>query len=92
MHEFGAMVTIELHEDAARFSEALQLFAISASLGSTESLVWPGRLINPRDLTAEERQWAGVSERTARLSIGIEDIDDLIADLQQALTSGTATQ
>jgi cystathionine beta-lyase/cystathionine gamma-synthase len=92
MHEFGAMVAIELHEDAARFSEALQLFAISASLGSTESLVWPGRLINPRDLTAEERQWAGVSERTARLSIGIEDVDDLIADLQQALTSGTTSK
>lgn len=87
MHEFGAMVTVELREDAARFSEALQLFAISASLGSTESLVYPGRLINPRDLGAEERRWAGISERTARLSIGIEDADDLIADLQQALTS-----
>jgi len=93
MHEFGAMVTIELHEDAARFSEALQLFAISASLGSTESLVWPGRLINPRDLSAQERQWAGISERTARLSIGIEDADDLIEDLQQALTTcGTASK
>jgi cystathionine beta-lyase/cystathionine gamma-synthase len=85
MHEFGAMVTIELREDAARFSEALQLFAISASLGSTESLVWPGRLINPRDLSAQERQWAGISERTARLSIGIEDADDLLDDLRQAL-------
>jgi cystathionine beta-lyase/cystathionine gamma-synthase len=93
MHEFGAMVTVELREDAARFSEALQLFAISASLGSTESLVWPGRLINPRDLSAQERLWAGISERTARLSIGIEDADDLIADLQQALaTSGTASK
>jgi cystathionine beta-lyase/cystathionine gamma-synthase len=93
MHDFGAMVTIELREDAARFAEALQLFAISASLGSTESLVWPGRLINPRDFSAQERQWAEVSERTARLSIGIEDADDLIADLQQALaTSGTASK
>ena len=92
MHEFGAMVTMELREDAARFSEALQLFAISASLGSTESLVWPGRLINPRDFSAQERQWAGISERTARLSIGIEDADDLIEDLRQALTSGTASR
>jgi cystathionine beta-lyase/cystathionine gamma-synthase len=92
MQEFGAMVTIELREDAARFSEALQLFAISASLGSTESLVWPGRLINPRDFSAQERQWAGISERTARLSIGIEDADDLIEDLRQALTSGTASE
>jgi cystathionine beta-lyase/cystathionine gamma-synthase len=85
MRDFGAMVSIELREDAARFSEALQLFAISASLGSTESLVWPGRLINPRDLSAQEREWAGISERTVRLSIGIEDADDLIEDLRQAL-------
>jgi len=93
MHEFGAMVTVELREDAARFSESLQLFAISASLGSTESLVWPGRLINPRDFSAQERQWAGISESTARLSIGIEDADDLIEDLRRALaTSGTASK
>jgi O-acetylhomoserine/O-acetylserine sulfhydrylase-like pyridoxal-dependent enzyme len=44
-------------------------------------------------LSAQERLWAGISERTARLSIGIEDADDLIADLQQALaTSGTASK
>ena len=94
MHEFGAMVAIEMREDgmADRFSEALKLFPISASLGSTESLVYPGRLINPRDLTATERQWAGISDRTVRLSIGIEDADDLIADLQQALTSGIASK
>ena len=95
MHEFGAMVAIEMREDgmADRFSEALKLFPISASLGSTESLAYPGRLINPRDLTATERQWAGISDRTVRLSIGIEDADDLIADLQQALAiSGTTSE
>src|SRR5688572_8973068 len=95
MHEYGAMVTIELRADgmADRFSEALKLFAISASLGSTESLVYPGRLINPRDFTAPERQWSEISERTARLSIGIEDVGDLIADLEQALAiSGTASK
>ena len=94
MREFGAMVAIEMQEEgmADRFSEALKLFPISASLGSTESLTWPGRLINPRDLTAMERQWAGISNRTVRLSIGIEDVDDLIADLRQALTSGTASK
>jgi cystathionine beta-lyase/cystathionine gamma-synthase len=87
MHDFGGMVTLEMREDgmAERFSEALQLFSISASLGSTESLVYPGRLIYPRDLSAAERSWAGISERTVRLSIGIEDGDDLLADLQQAL-------
>lgn len=88
MHDFGTMVTIELAGDAdvaTHFAEALQLFTISASLGSTESLVLPGRLMRPRDLNDQERQWAGISDNTVRLSIGIEDSDDLIADLQQAL-------
>ena len=88
MHDFGAMVTITLHGDAAdarRFCESLQLFAISASLGSTESLVQPGQLMRPRDLSNEEKTWAAISDSTIRLSIGIEDGDDLIADLAQAL-------
>jgi cystathionine beta-lyase/cystathionine gamma-synthase len=66
-------------------AEALQLFAISASLGSTESLIQPGQLMRPRDLTDQEREWAAISDTTMRLSIGIEDADDLIADLAQAL-------
>lgn len=88
MHDFGTIVTLDLHGDAAaasRFSESLQLFAISASLGSTESLVQPGQLMRPRDLSTEEKGWAGISDSTIRLSIGIEDCDDLIADLTQAL-------
>jgi cystathionine beta-lyase/cystathionine gamma-synthase len=91
MRDFGSMVTLQLHDaDAAdRFSEALKLFAISASLGSTESLVQPGRLMMPRDLGAAEREWADVSERTVRLSIGIEDADDLIADLEHALAAAS---
>ena len=87
MHDFGTLVTVELAEgvDAARFCEALSYFAISASLGSTESLVQPGQLMRPRDLNEQERAWAGVTDQTVRLSIGLEDPDDLIADLQQAL-------
>lgn len=87
MQDFGTIVTIELDAkvDAARFSEALDYFAISASLGSTESLVQPGQLMRPRDLNEQERAWAGVTNQTIRLSIGLEDSDDLIADLAQAL-------
>jgi cystathionine beta-lyase/cystathionine gamma-synthase len=88
MHDFGAMVTFDIDGDTAKartFAEALQLFAISASLGSTESLVQPGQLMRPRDLNDQERAWAGVSDTTMRLSLGIEDPDDLIADLAQAL-------
>jgi cystathionine beta-lyase/cystathionine gamma-synthase len=92
MHDCGTLVAVDLREDAManRFSEALRLFAISASLGSTESLVQPGRLMSPRDLSAAERQWAGVTDRTVRLSIGIEDVDDLLADLGQALERSVA--
>jgi len=90
MIDFGTMVTIDLACDSAgasRFAEALRLFAISASLGSTESLVQPGRLMRPRDLSTEEKNWAGVSDATVRLSIGIEDADDLIEDLDKGLRS-----
>jgi len=87
--DFGTIVTFELAgelETARKFSNALKLFAISASLGSTESLVQPGELMRPRDLTEQERAWAAVSDSTIRLSIGIEDASDLIDDLTQALT------
>jgi cystathionine beta-lyase/cystathionine gamma-synthase len=88
MVDFGTIVTIDLNGDAItakRFSESLQLFAISASLGSTESLVQPGRLMRPADLSAQEREWAAVTDQTIRLSIGIEDLEDLKSDLAHAL-------
>ena len=87
MKDAGTIVTFELATgvDPARFADALQLFAISASLGSAESLVQPGQLMTPRDLNEREREWAGVTHRTIRLSIGLEDEADLIADLEQAL-------
>ncbi|HEX2493765.1 MAG TPA: aminotransferase class I/II-fold pyridoxal phosphate-dependent enzyme [Steroidobacter sp.] len=88
MRDGGTLVTIELKGDrthARRFCEALELFAISASLGSTESLVLPGELMTPRDLTVQEREWAAVSDSTVRLSFGVEDSTDQIADLSHAL-------
>lgn len=90
MPDGGAVVSLELREHGVApdaFANALKLFAISASVGSTESLVQPGRLMKPRDLAPLEQQWAAVSDRTMRLSIGIEDADDLTADLQQALSA-----
>lgn len=92
MHDAGQIVAIELRDGLAssRFAEALRLFAISASLGSTESLIQPGRLMKPRGLSAMEQQWAGITDNTMRLSIGVEDADDLIADLTQALAAAGA--
>jgi len=88
MQDFGTIVSIELKEQGVAptaFANALKLFAISASVGSTESLIQPGQLMRPRDLNEVEQQWAAVSDRTMRLSIGIENVEDLLADLEQAL-------
>jgi cystathionine beta-lyase/cystathionine gamma-synthase len=88
MEHFGTVVTLDLRGgDAAagRFADALQYFAITASLGSTESLVVPPQMMSSRDLTAEQAEMSGVGAGTVRLSIGLEDVEDLIADLDQAL-------
>jgi len=88
MSDFGAVVSFELDGGLAegdRFAAALQFFSIAASLGSTESLVMPPRLLGAGDLTAAERPISQITEGTVRLSIGLEDADDLTADLEQAL-------
>src|SRR5262245_24672749 len=88
MRDSGSMITFELkatREGARAFAEALQLFPISASVGSTESLLQPGELMRLRDLNEQECQWATVTDLTMRFSVGIEAVDDLIADLAQAL-------
>jgi cystathionine beta-lyase/cystathionine gamma-synthase len=88
MSDFGTVVTIELDgglEQGARFAEALQFFSISASVGSTESLVMPPQLLASHEYTAEQRAASLVTPGTVRLSIGLEDETDLIQDLSQAL-------
>ncbi len=93
MREFGAVVTFDLRagSDAARrFADALQLFTTTASLGSTESLVLPPQMMQPRDFTPEQMAACGVGPGTVRLSIGLEDLDDLRDDLRQALAVATA--
>jgi cystathionine beta-lyase/cystathionine gamma-synthase len=89
MHDFGSVVTFDLEgglEAARVFSDALEFFAMASSLGSVESLVMPAQLLKPRGLTAEQAVISGIGDGTVRLSIGIEDTDDLIADLEAALT------
>ncbi|MGA2342121.1 MAG: PLP-dependent transferase, partial [Steroidobacteraceae bacterium] len=88
MSDFGAVVSFELdggYEEGSRFAEALAYFAISASLGSSESLVVPPPLLGGQQYTKEQRAASLIDRGTVRLSIGIEDVDDLIADLAQAL-------
>jgi cystathionine beta-lyase/cystathionine gamma-synthase len=88
MSDFGTVVTLELDggfEQGARFAESLQLFSISASVGSTESLVMPPQLLAGNEYTPEQRAASLISRGTVRLSIGLEDAGDLVEDLKQAL-------
>jgi len=90
MSDFGTIVSFDLKggaEAGGRFAGALKLFALTASLGSTESLVVAPQMMRGRDLTADQLQTSGVTEGTVRLSIGLEDIDDLIEDVTQALAA-----
>jgi cystathionine beta-lyase/cystathionine gamma-synthase len=90
MRQFGTVVSFDIRAGAAagdRFADALKLFAIAASMGSPESLIIPPGLMGPHDLPPELATLAGIDPGTVRLSIGLEDADDLIADLSQALAS-----
>jgi cystathionine gamma-synthase len=75
--------------DARHMSEALRLFTLAPSLGGVESLVSIPVLTSHAMISAEHRQKMGVTEQLIRLSVGIENADDLIADLEQALAAVT---
>jgi cystathionine beta-lyase/cystathionine gamma-synthase len=88
MKDFGSIVSFELdggYDEGNRFAEALQFFSITSSVGSTESLVMPPQLLGGQEFTAAQRETSLIGRGTVRLSIGIEDAPDLIADLDQAL-------
>ncbi len=88
MHGGGGVVSFEVDGsggDARRLSEALNLFTLAPSLGGVESLVSIPVLSSHMMISAEHRMKMGVTEQMLRLSVGIENSDDLIADLEQAL-------
>lgn len=91
----GGMVSFEVEgtgEDARRVTEALRLFTLAPSLGGVESLVSIPVLTSHAMIPAEERAKMGVTEQMIRLSVGIENADDLIADLEHALEAVAAQQ
>lgn len=91
----GGMVTFEVEgtgEDARRVSEAMRLFTLATSLGSVESLVSIPVLTSHAMISAEQREEMGVTEQMIRLSVGIENAEELIADLDQALETVAARQ
>lgn len=88
MKGFGGMLTIEVKgggEAASRAADTLKLFALGPSLGGVESLVTQPCTTTHHGLTPEERARRGISDAMLRLSVGLEDAGDLIADLDQAL-------
>jgi cystathionine beta-lyase/cystathionine gamma-synthase len=95
MSEFGAVVSFDIRgglEAARRFTDTLEYFSMAASIGATDSLVMPPQLLGSRDLNEEQRRISGVGSGTVRLSIGLEDIDDLLCDLSRALDHAVARQ
>jgi len=90
MRGFGGMVTIELGTDlvgARRFLEACRIFALAESLGGVESLIEHPAIMTHASIPADQRARSGIGENLIRLSVGIENVDDLRADLKRALAA-----
>ena len=88
MKDFGMMVSFDLRDGgraAERFIDSLKLWYLAASLGGVESTVSYPVLASHIGLSAKQLDLLGVSPATVRLSVGVEDADDLLADLEQAL-------
>jgi cystathionine beta-lyase/cystathionine gamma-synthase len=93
MQDFGTIVTFDLKGGAAaarHLADHLELFALAVSLGSTESLLVTAQMMASRELSAEQQRISAITPGTVRLSIGLEDVDDLLLDLAQALQAAPA--
>lgn len=85
---YGGMVTVELETDLAgtrRFLEGVELFQLAESLGGVESLVGHPASMSHAGVPEPERLQNGITSSLVRLSVGIEDVDDLRADLDAAM-------
>ncbi|WP_138995201.1 cystathionine gamma-synthase [Larkinella sp. C7] len=89
MRGFGGMVSFELHGDslpeAIKVMESFEVFSLGESLGGVESLCTHPASMTHASIPKEERAKNGLKDTLIRLSVGIEDVDDLIADLNQAI-------
>jgi len=91
MKGFGGMLSFELQQelDSSAFQKALQLIKCSMSLAGVESSILSPALTSHALLSPEERQLQGITDGLLRLSVGIEEPEDLIADIQQAIAAIT---
>jgi cystathionine gamma-lyase len=88
MRAFGGMIAVEVAgsgDDARRFLERCKLFTLAESLGGVESLISLPAIMTHASVPVEARAALGITDQLVRISIGIEDCDDLIADLDAAL-------
>lgn len=89
MRDFGGMVSFNFksgdREDAVKFLESVKIFTLAESLGGVESLANHPASMTHASIPAEKRAEKGITDDLVRLSVGIEDIEDLIKDLEQAL-------
>jgi cystathionine beta-lyase/cystathionine gamma-synthase len=89
MRDFGGMLSFELkgdiYEQAVRTMERLEVFSLGESLGGVESLCTHPASMTHASIPKEERLKVGLKDTLIRLSVGIEDVEDLIADLEQAI-------
>lgn len=85
---YGSLLSFELKGRAEKtpvFVEKLKIFTLAQSLGGTESLISHPTTMTHAGISAQARQAAGISDQLLRISVGLEDVNDLIADLAQAL-------
>jgi cystathionine beta-lyase len=89
MRDFGGMMSFTLNNDsldaAIEVVEKVRIFYLAESLGGVESLIGHPASMTHASIPKEEREQTGVVDSLIRLSVGVEDIEDLIADLEQAL-------
>ncbi len=88
MRDFGGMVSFDMQgsrADVDQFVRRLNIFALAESLGGVESLICHPATMTHASIPQAERERRGITETLLRLSVGIEEVQDLIADLQQAL-------
>ena len=86
---YGGMISIELKgglAESRRFLERCELFALAESLGGVESLIEHPAIMTHASIPSETRAQLGISDTLCRLSVGIEDVEDLRADLDRALS------
>ena len=95
MSGFGGVVSFELDADletTARFIDALEIPYLGPSFGGTEGLVEQVALAGYYELSSEERAAIGISDALVRLAVGVEDVEDLLADVAQALDQAFGTE